>query len=588
MSSKEETVETKPNKKSKKKQSQGNPDDSIQIIDEISNTNPTICSVVDTSVEIISEYSVKSTNSNKATDSTNLKEQTQSESTESQPIEIVEPDSVDNCSKNPTGPQEKPADFISFSNEPENKAHSKKSKNKKSIKSHSSNKEDNDGDLNDLFQIDTSPSDSHDVVPHYVSKFSESALLEEQVPAKKSWRPTALCFNCNGEHSMRDCDQPRNQRNINRNRNIFMEKKMLQTGNLGASRYHLDHHQRFAHLKPGVISKRLRKALNISHDQLPLHLYRMRLVGYPPAWLEEAKVKHSGITVFDSSGQALADPEDEDGEIEVDRCKYDMKKIIEFPGFNVRPPKGTLNESEYLGFPDMIPEQHKDRMISYLSPHAAVPYKKRKLNDKDLPLGTEDHNTTGGGVRNSTDMEIDDVPETRFEPAGECAFIPALPDDPLPPLPPPPPSPLPPPPPGTEDEEQEEGEISDDSEEEKKGVKRKREEEQEERGSNKKSKPPPPSLPSTSSSLPSTSTPPPTLSKTASTPNLGSIKTIDLGTPIIDHAVSFDRLPSQEAFSKNICDVLNFDNLPDSTGKYKILSKVVKKVRNFMTKLTKS
>ncbi|XP_026682792.1 uncharacterized protein LOC108252952 isoform X2 [Diaphorina citri] len=135
MSSKEETVETKPpNKKSKKKQSQGNPDDSIQIIiiNEIPNTNPTMCSVVDTSVEIISEHSVKSTNSNKATDSTNLKEQTQSESTKSQPIEIVEPDSVDNCSKNPTGPQEKPADFISFSNEPENKAHSKKSKNKKS------------------------------------------------------------------------------------------------------------------------------------------------------------------------------------------------------------------------------------------------------------------------------------------------------------------------------------------------------------------------------------------------------------------------------------------------------------------------
>lgn len=176
MSSKEETVETKPSNKSKKKQSQGNPDDSIQIIDEISNTNPTMCSVVDTSVEIISEHSVKSTNSNKATDSTNLKEQTQSESTESQPIEIVEPDSVDNCSKNPTGPQEKPADFISFSNEPENKAHSKKSKNKKSKKSHTSNKEDNDGDLNDLFQIDTSPSDSHDVVPHYVS-VSSSPLL---------------------------------------------------------------------------------------------------------------------------------------------------------------------------------------------------------------------------------------------------------------------------------------------------------------------------------------------------------------------------------------------------------------------------
>lgn len=77
-----------------------------------------------------------------------------------------------------------------------------------------------------------------------------------------------------------------------------------------------------------------------------------------------------------------------------------------------------------------------------------------------------------------------------------------------------------------------------------------------------------------------------TLSKSPSSPSLGSIKLLDLGTPIIKHAVSAEKLPSHDAFSKNICDVINFDNLPDSTGKYKVLSKVVKRVRTLMSKIT--
>ncbi|KAL1452189.1 hypothetical protein WDU94_006486 [Cyamophila willieti] len=593
-----QTSNKKKKKRKKRKKNKQNPNDSVQIIDEITKSDK--CS------ESVKVSGVISTNtSNDCAIVSELGTKSQGDTSRST-------NKSDNLADKVNKPRSE--DFISFSNEPiQVSNHAKNEGNKKST-SHS-NYDNNKDDFDDIFQIDTAPSDVQDnynSVPRYISKFSDSALSEEKVQVKKSWRPTALCFNCNGEHSMRDCKKPRNQQNIHRNRNAFMAKKQLQMGNVSASRYHLDHHQKFAHIKPGKISKRLRKALNLSHDQLPLHIYKMRLVGYPPAWLEEAKVKHSGISVFDSSGQALADPDDEDGEVEMDRCKYDIKKIIEFPGFNVRPPKGTLNESNYLRFPDMLSDQSKDKMISYLSPRAAVPYKKRKLDEKDLPQERDLEAGTGQNrtVRLSMDMEVDEETETLFEPPGGCTFIPALPSEPPAPLPrppPPPPSSSTPPPPGTEEEEEEEGEIKDDEEseeegEETKGVKRKREEgggkEDETQLSKKRvstSNPavnstPNPSSPSISSG-PSTSGGPPStgvspLHKSGSVPNLGSIKAVDLGTPIIHHAVSTDRLPSHEAFAKDICDVINFDNLPDSTGKYKILNKVVKKVRGFMNKLT--
>uniref|UniRef100_A0A8D9ALY1 Zinc finger CCHC domain-containing protein 8 homolog n=1 Tax=Cacopsylla melanoneura TaxID=428564 RepID=A0A8D9ALY1_9HEMI len=585
-------------RKKKKKTNKPNPNDSVQIIDEITRCSQPVEIIGeqnrDTSTNDSSYCAIVSESGNRLQSSATLS------TNKLQSGPTISTNRMYPTDQSVPANRQKSDDFISFSNGPKGVSANHNESYKGTSSHYSSDTNNKTEDFGDIFQIDTAPSDVQDnynSVPRYISKFSESALSEEKVAVKKSWRPTALCFNCDGEHSIRDCTKPRNQQNINRNRNAFMAKKQQQMGNVNASRYHLDHHQKFAHIKPGTISKQLRKALNLSSDQLPLHTYRMRLVGYPPAWLEEAKVKHSGISVFDSSGQALADPDDEDGEVEMDRCKYDIKKIIDFPGFNVRPPKGTLNESNYLRFPDMIPDQSKDRMMSYLSPRAAVPYKKRKLDDKDLPQeGESGQNRT---LRQSMDMDVDEVPETLFEPPGECAFIPALPNEPPAPRPPPPPPiDLPPPPPGTEEEEEEEGEIkSDESEEEKeegKGVKRKREGDggEEEKQISKKrvstsdpavNSTPPPSA-SSAGSGPNTGVSP--LHKSGSVPNLGSIKTVDLGTPIINHAVSADRLPSHEAFAKDICDVINFDNLPDSTGKYKVLRKVVKKVRGFMTKLT--
>lgn len=69
------------------------------------------------------------------------------------------------------------------------------------------------------------------------------------------------------------------------------------------SRYHLDDQQKFPHIQPGKISRRLRRALGLQSNQLPRHVYRMRSLGYPPGWVEDAKVSHSGLSLFNSEGQ---------------------------------------------------------------------------------------------------------------------------------------------------------------------------------------------------------------------------------------------------------------------------------------------
>lgn len=118
------------------------------------------------------------------------------------------------------------------------------------------------------------------------------------------------------------------------------------------SRYHLDSVQKYSGIVPGVFSKKLRAALNLHRDQQPCFIYRMRLLGYPPAWLEEAKVSHSGVAMYDNTGVPTLDDDEEDeeeGEILSERCrdKFDISKIIEFPGFNVPLPNNFIDVSLY-------------------------------------------------------------------------------------------------------------------------------------------------------------------------------------------------------------------------------------------------
>lgn len=51
-----------------------------------------------------------------------------------------------------------------------------------------------------------------------------------------------------------------------------------------------------------IFSRDLRKALDISSRELPEYIYRMRGLGYPPGWMQEAMNKDSGISIFDKDG----------------------------------------------------------------------------------------------------------------------------------------------------------------------------------------------------------------------------------------------------------------------------------------------
>lgn len=57
-----------------------------------------------------------------------------------------------------------------------------------------------------------------------------------------------------------------------------------------------------------------------------------------------------------------------------------------------------------------------------------------------------------------------------------------------------------------------------------------------------------------------------------------------MGTPVLQFS-PYDCLPNGENFKVGVSDVINFENLPDSTGKYENMKEVIKKVRNVIHKL---
>lgn len=151
---------------------------------------------------------------------------------------------------------------------------------------------------NDVFMVDTLPTEKKNrkEIPDY-DKVTETLLnLEAKVnlisgdidkPRRNG------CWNCGGDHNLRDCKEPRNMANINRAKQLFTKLK--------TERYHLDAEQRYSHFAPGKIGANLKDALGLRKRELPLYIYKMRLYGYPPGWLEEAKVSHSGLSLFTST-----------------------------------------------------------------------------------------------------------------------------------------------------------------------------------------------------------------------------------------------------------------------------------------------
>lgn len=73
---------------------------------------------------------------------------------------------------------------------------------------------------------------------------------------------------------------------------------------------------------------------------------------------------------------------------------------------------------------------------------------------------------------------------------------------------------------------------------------------------------------------------------TETTSNVKStiIKESHMGTPVLKFS-PYDNLPNGENFKVGVSDVINFENLPDSTGKYEQMKVVLKKVRCRIQKL---
>uniref|UniRef100_A0A8R1HK01 PSP domain-containing protein n=1 Tax=Caenorhabditis japonica TaxID=281687 RepID=A0A8R1HK01_CAEJA len=146
---------------------------------------------------------------------------------------------------------------------------------------------------------------------------------------KKKNRFKKLCFNCDGEHTVYDCPQPKDRQRIAKkkresadavhHRQQIQNSGLTKQGDKAKTSY-----------KPGELSKELRAALGLRKNDIPEHVYRMRrlgfIKGYPPGWLRKA-IKSTGVLKFYTTDETAGEEAEEDVEL-------DSSKIIWYPGFN--------------------------------------------------------------------------------------------------------------------------------------------------------------------------------------------------------------------------------------------------------------
>ncbi|XP_054155513.1 zinc finger CCHC domain-containing protein 8-like [Oppia nitens] len=140
--------------------------------------------------------------------------------------------------------------------------------------------------------------------------------------------------------------------------------------------------------KPGIISDELRRALNIHDDKLPIWIYRMRVLGYPPGYLQQAQV--NTLSIFDDAINAAEDGEVRDtpavaAAANPSGVQYNKESFIEYPGFNCPVPYGVKDDWHYLRMPPMLEQQQLKEALKTMRVMEPVPYKRAKM---DLPSTT--------------------------------------------------------------------------------------------------------------------------------------------------------------------------------------------------------
>lgn len=125
-------------------------------------------------------------------------------------------------------------------------------------------------------------------------------------------------------------------------------------------RYHLEEDQKYGNLAPGKLSDKLREALGLGRDEVPVHVYHMRRLGYPLGWLEAAKRTASDLALYDFHGR-------EDQRRGDTSAHVDPDKVVEYPGFNVPSPTGARDFHTRYSCPPFSPQHSKGAMLAHLS-----------------------------------------------------------------------------------------------------------------------------------------------------------------------------------------------------------------------------
>ncbi|KAK0058834.1 zinc finger CCHC domain-containing protein 8 [Biomphalaria pfeifferi] len=262
-------------------------------------------------------------------------------------------------------------------------------------------------------------------IPLYMQVFNE-VYADPSNKMKKTGpkRPKQVCWNCGEEnHTLVDCKQPKVQAQIAMNRKDFMSHQQQNEPKFtGPSRYHLDQElsSKFTKFKPGMISDSLREALGLADHQLPQHIYKMRLFGYPPGWLAEARQVESGVSIFDKNGQVTLITGEclEDGELDEDKnqekMEYDVNKIIEYPGFTVAIPPGFEDEYATYQMPPIQQHQLKETLLAQSNTEKTSSRKRKREKEEDKEDAIKKLKNDYGGVE-----EEDGESKSESESAGE-------------------------------------------------------------------------------------------------------------------------------------------------------------------------
>lgn len=384
----------------------------------------------------------------------------------------------------------------------------------------------------DLFFIDKGGGETAEQSPLYTADF---ITLEDEEAAngpEPEGQPQRSfeCFNCGGGHLLNDCPEE-----IDSARVAHKRREMARERDAGPKKMrYFEYEMQSRRFQPGKLSRELRNALDVEPNELPFFTYRMRVLGYPPAWLQDAEIEESGLEIY-----GLDDKNAEDGEVE--EVQYDPTRLISFPGFNDPVPPGVNDRWEEYEMPPMIAYQQRTEAEKYMKAQAA----KRLDQRKKLPtaavrpsphavqvvdMNIEDDEIEEGQVCFESSMQNSEKADTGS--AGRT-LVPGCVSDTLS---------TPSDTPGTP------------SHAEASGLKQ--------------------PMPDTVENGDSANAE----ELASQSPKVKPHK-VTLGTPILLGFSEYTSLPPRENFAKGVSEFIPFENLPGATGRYNKMRQVIDKVR---------